>query len=93
VTQQIDNEICFFNNRFYRFVVAALVRSHTGNATNRVSIRSQGEGDWTLGNETQVDTMRAGLAMTQKDTIRTRADNHRETDDTRTSKQDTISGS
>jgi len=31
-------------------------------------------------------TMRAGPAITQKETIRTRADNHRETDDTRTSK-------
>jgi len=41
------------------------------------------------GNETQVDTIRAGLAITQKETIRDRADNHRdrkcrETDDSRT---------
>jgi len=39
-------------------------------------------------NETQVDTMRAGLAITQVETIRNRADDHRdrkcrETDDTR----------
>jgi len=65
------------------------VRSHTGNETNRVYIHRQGEGDWTTGNETQVNTMRAGPAITQKETIRARADNHRETDDTRTSKQDT----
>jgi len=50
-----------------------------------------GAADWTLGNETQVDTMRAGLAITQVETIRNRADNHRdrkcrETEDTRTSK-------
>jgi len=32
--------------------------------------------------------MRAGLVITQEETIRTRADNHRETGDTRTSKQD-----
>jgi len=45
------------------------------------------------GNETQVDTMRAGPAITQEEPIRNRADNHRETDDTRTSKQDTNSRS
>jgi len=39
-----------------------------------------------MGNETQGDTMRAEPAITQKETIRTRADNHRETDDTQTSK-------
>jgi len=42
----------------------------------------------TVGNETQVGTMRAGLAITQEETIRNRADNHRdrkcrETEDTR----------
>jgi len=41
-----------------------------------------------MGNETQGNTMRAGPATTQEETIRTRADNHRdrkcrETDDTR----------
>jgi len=44
--------------------------------------------DWTPRNETQVDTMRAGLAITQKETIRNRTDKHRdgkcrETEDTR----------
>jgi len=31
-----------------------------------------------MGNETQVDTMRAGLAITQVEPIRTRADSHRD---------------
>jgi len=62
------------------------VRSHTGERDEQGLHTQGGGGDWTLRNETQVDTMRAELAITQKETIRTRADNHRETGDTRTSK-------
>jgi len=40
--------------------------------------------DWTQGNESQVDTLRAGLAITQEETFRNHRDRKcRETDDTR----------
>jgi len=59
---------------------------HTGERDQQGLHTQGGEGDWTLRNETQVDTMKAGLVINHEEPIRTKAEDHRDTEDKRTSK-------
>jgi len=54
------------------------VGRHPGERDKQGLNTQEAAGDWTQGNRKQVDTMRAGLAITQQEPIRNRADNHRD---------------